>query len=88
MLLKGIETMAINFDREVYNTIFDDLETFKEFCATAYNLGFESGFKFDEKNLYNNKSYEWRAFQNYLKYGKPPKPRNRNAGRFNSNRRN
>ena len=83
MLLKGIEKMA-KFDREVYNTIFNDIDTFKEFCATAWNLGFESGFKFDEKNLYNSKSYEWRAYQNYLKYGKPPKPRERKpGGRFN-----
>ena len=38
MLLKGIEKMA-KFDREVYNTIFNDIDTFKEFCATAWNLG-------------------------------------------------
>jgi hypothetical protein len=80
--------MAIEFNREAYNTVFTDLEKFKVFCANAWNLGFKEGFVFDEKNLYNNKSYEWRAYQNYQKYGKPPKPKPRNAGRFQSNRRN
>ena len=80
--------MAIQFNREAYATVFEDLEKFKEFCAKAWSYGFDSGFKFDEKNLYNNKSYEWRAYQNYLKYGKPPKKKPRDGGRFKSNRSN
>lgn len=88
-MYKEDNKMAIEFDREAYNTVFTDLEDFKEFCARAWSYGFKDGFSFDEKNLYNNKSYEWRAFQNYKKFGKPPKPKPRkDGGRFKSNRSN
>ena len=57
--------------------IFNDLDKFREFCAYAYLLGFRDSFPFNEANLYNMRSYEWRAYQNYLKYGKPPKDKPR-----------
>jgi hypothetical protein len=67
--------MAIKYNREAYDKVFTDLEKFKEFCSSAWTLGFNYSFRWDEKNLYNMKSSEWRAYQNYLKFGKPPKPR-------------
>jgi len=59
------------------NEIFSELDKFRDFCAYAYLLGFRDSFKFDEANLYNMRSYEWRAYQNYLKYGRPPKDKPR-----------
>jgi len=40
------------------NQIFDDLESFLNFCK-------DYGYSFDEKDLYNNKSY---AFRQYNKF--------------------
>ena len=53
--------MAIQFNREAYDKIFNDLEKFKDFCR--FNLDNRGGFyPFNEKDLYNNSSYVWRAF--------------------------
>jgi hypothetical protein len=43
--------------------IFDDLEKYLEFCQ-------DFGYKFDEADLYSNKSYIYRQFTKYLT-GKP-----------------
>jgi hypothetical protein len=43
--------------------IFDDLDNYLEFCQTC-------GYKFDESDLYSNKSYIYRQFAKYLA-GKP-----------------
>jgi hypothetical protein len=43
--------------------IFDDLEKYLEFCQ-------DYGYKFDEADLYSNKSYIYRQFTKYLT-GKP-----------------
>ena len=43
--------------------IFDDLEKYLEFCQ-------DFGYKFDEADLYSNKSYIYRQFTKYLA-GKP-----------------
>ena len=75
--------MKINFDRDAYNKIFDDLEKFKNFCATAYLYG-HNGYEWDEKNLYNKKSPAWQAYTRFLNGGN--RKRN-NGGRFKSNRR-
>lgn len=45
--------------------IFEDLEKYLEFCVTF-------GYKFNEKELYENKSYTFRQFTKYLQ-GKPVK---------------
>lgn len=67
--------MAIQFNREAYDKIFNDLEKFKDFCR--FNLDNRGGFyPFNEKDLYNNSSYVWRSF----------KGRNRNSGRKNYKR--
>jgi len=47
--------------------IFDDLESFRDFCR------FE-GFVFNEKYLYDKKCREWRAYENR---GNPRKAKNR-----------
>ena len=65
--------MAIEFDRETYNKIFSDLEAFKEFCASSWVLGYHRAYKFDERDLYNNKSEAWRNFCSFKK-GKRPRP--------------
>jgi hypothetical protein len=53
--------MAIQFNRKAYDKVFNDLERFKDFCR--FNLDNRGGFfPFNEKDLYNNSSYVWRAF--------------------------
>ena len=53
--------MAIQFNRKAYDKVFNDLERFKDFCR--FNLDNRGGFyPFNEKDLYNNNSYVWRAF--------------------------
>ena len=55
--------MAVQFNREAYNRVFNDLEKFKDFCRfNQDNRG--NFFPFNEKDLYNNSSYVWRAFAN------------------------
>ena len=67
--------MAIQFNREAYDKVFNDLEKFKDFCR--FNTDNRGGFyPFNEKDLYNNSSYVWRAFNN----------RNRSGGRKNYKR--
>lgn len=41
------------------NTIFDDLDSFRDFCRF-------NGKVFDEKDLYKQSSDSWRAYQGYL----------------------
>lgn len=45
--------------------IFDDLEKFLEFCQ-------EYGYKYDESDLYNQRSYVYRTYTKFLT-GKPVK---------------
>lgn len=47
------------------NQIFDDLEGYRNFCR-------DYGYRFDEADLYNNKSYVYRQFTKFLQ-GKPVK---------------
>lgn len=47
------------------NQIFEDLEKYLNFCT-------KFGYKFDESELYSNKSYVYRQFTKYLS-GKPVK---------------
>lgn len=41
------------------NTIFDDLDKFRDFCRF-------NGKVFDEKDLYKQSADSWRAYQGYL----------------------
>ena len=41
------------------HAIFEDLEKYRDFCVTH-------GFKFDEADLYNTKSYIYRQYTKYL----------------------
>lgn len=43
----------------IVNQIFEDLEKYLEFTV-------EYGYKFDEADLYNNKSYVFRQFNKYI----------------------
>ena len=54
------------------NKIFNDLDSYRDFCAHAYADGF-SGFVFDEKDLYNDSSWVWRAYTK--RHLGPPKKR-------------
>ena len=47
------------------NQILEDLEKYLNFCVTY-------GYKFDESELYSNKSFAYRQFTKYLS-GKPVK---------------
>ena len=83
--------MAIN-NPEVAK-VFDDLERFKAFCATAYLYGHD-GYAWDERNLYNGKSRAWQAYSRFRNGGKRKQsnynnnhaPRKNNNERFNNNR--
>jgi len=78
--------MAIEFDRETYNKIFNDLEAFKEFCASSWVLGYNRAYKFNEQDLYNNKSEAWRTYCSFRK-GKRPRPFNKDFKKKFNNRR-
>ena len=47
------------------NQIFDDLEDYRNFCRLY-------GYKFDEAELYSNRSFAYRQYQKFLA-GKEPK---------------
>ena len=47
------------------NQIFNDLDIYRNFCR-------EYGYKFNEADLYNQKSYIFRQFQKFIT-GKPVK---------------
>ena len=66
--------------------IFDDLERFKAFCATAYLYGHD-GYTWNEKDLYNNKSRAWQAYSRFRSGGKRKFNKNNGQGRYQSNRR-
>jgi hypothetical protein len=68
--------MANNFPP--VNKIFDDLDKFRDFCR------FE-GKPFDEKDLYNDKSWVWSQYQKYQGW---LRAKARNAGRNINQRRN
>ena len=66
--------------------IFDDLERFRAFCATAYLYGHD-GYTWNEKDLYNNKSRAWQAYSRFRSGGKRKFNKNNGQGRYQSNRR-
>ena len=68
--------MANNFPP--VNKIFDDLDKFRDYCR------FE-GKPFDEKDLYNDKSWVWQSYGKYQNY---LRAKARNAGRNINQRRN
>lgn len=41
------------------NKIFDDLDNFRDFCR-------EYGYRYNEKDLYNWKSYAWQQYNKFL----------------------
>ena len=47
------------------NQIFDDLDGYRNFCR-------DFGYRFDEADLYSNKSYVFRQYNKFLQ-GKPVK---------------
>ncbi len=47
------------------NQIFNDLDIYRNFCR-------DYGYRFDEADLYNQKSYIFRQFQKFIA-GKPAK---------------
>ena len=49
----------------VVNQIFDDLDSYRNFCR-------DYGYKFDEAELYSNRSFAFRQFTKYMQ-GKPAK---------------
>ena len=70
--------------------IFDDIERFKAFCATAYLYGHD-GYAWSERNLYYNKSRAWQAYSRFRSGGKRKFNNQRNdrngQGRYQSSRR-
>lgn len=44
--------------REVVNAIFEDLEKYLDFCR-------DYGYRFNEADLYNFKSYPWQQFSKF-----------------------
>jgi hypothetical protein len=45
--------------REAYNTIFGDLERYLDFCR-------DYGYRFNESDLYNFKSYPWQQYSKFI----------------------
>lgn len=43
----------------IYNKIFEDLEKYHGFCR-------DYGYRFDERDLYNNRSNVYKQFSKYL----------------------
>jgi hypothetical protein len=70
--------MAIEFNRDAYNKVFNDLDKYRDYCR------FE-GKVFDEKALYNKKDANWQAYEKYQNY---LRAKARNASRKFQNRRN
>ena len=70
--------MAIEFNREAYNKVFNDLDKYRDYCR------FE-GKVFNEADLYKKDSPNWQAYQKYLGW---LRAKARNAGRKFNNRRN
>lgn len=56
---------GVNKSNSVVHRIFDDLEGYLNFCR-------DYGYKFDESDLYSNRSFAYRQYQKFLN-GKEPK---------------
>jgi len=50
--------MAIEFNRDAYNRVFNDLDKFRDYCR------FE-GKVFNEADLYNKEAPVWEAYQKW-----------------------
>ena len=80
--------MAIQFNRDAYNRVFNDLDKYRDYCR------FE-GKVFDEKALYNKEDPNWEAYQKWQGWmrakarngDRPFTPRPRKP-RFDNNRSN
>jgi len=70
--------MAIEFNREAYTKVFNDLDKFRDYCR------FE-GKPFNEADLYKKDAWVWQAYQKYQNY---LRAKARNAGRNINTRRN
>ena len=70
--------MAIEFNREAYAKVFNDLDKYRDYCR------FE-GKVFDEKDLYKKESPYWQAYQKWQGW---MRAKSRNAGRNINSRRN
>jgi len=44
---------------DAVNKIFDDLDSFRDFCR-------DYGYRYNEKDLYNWKSYAWQQYNKLL----------------------
>jgi len=51
--------MVKNTTTSRVNQIFDDLDNYRNFCR-------DYGYKFDEADLYNQRSYVFRQFQKFV----------------------
>jgi len=70
--------MAIEFNREAYTKVFNDLDKFRDYCR------FE-GKVFNEADLYKKDAPVWQAYQKHQNY---LRAKARNLGRNISQRRN
>ena len=69
--------MAIEFNREAYTKVFNDLDKYRDFCR------FE-GKVFNEADLYKDDAYVWQAYkkhQNYIRAKSRNAQRKYNQGR-------
>jgi hypothetical protein len=53
--------MAIEFNRDAYTKVFNDLESFRDYCR------FEAK-PFDEQSLYKKGDKVWEGYLSYQKY--------------------
>jgi hypothetical protein len=75
---KGNYEMAIEFNRNAYTKVFNDLDAYRDYCR------FE-GKVYDEKALYKKDDPSWIAYEKWRNY---IRMKARNAGRNFNNRRN
>jgi hypothetical protein len=69
-MYKEANTMTIEFNREAYNKVFDDLEKFKDYCR------FEAK-PFDEKSLYKKGDNVWEGYLAFQRYKNKKKRKSR-----------
>jgi hypothetical protein len=72
--------MTIEYNRQAYTKVFDDLDKFRDFCR------FE-GKVFNEADMYKNTSDVWQQYQRFLKRVPGGRKFNRNNN-YSGNRNN
>ena len=74
-------TVSYFADRPEIVKIFNDLESYKDWCVNSWVHGDSKSYVFDEKDLYNNASYPWQMYNRHKNRLKKKLARKRNRQR-------